>query len=62
MRVFVGDQSEEITKYLNLYEGLEVAASANLRFVLCIVIAGISEGLAGSRVLERARCRFFGIE
>ena len=28
----------------------------------CIVLAGKSEGLAGLRVLERARCRYCGTE
>jgi len=30
--------------------------------LVCVVLAGTSEGLAGPRVLEGARCRCYGTE
>ena len=41
---------------------VEVAASASLQVRVCIVLVGTSEGLAGPRVLEGARCRCCGTE
>ena len=75
MRVIFCDQNVEITKSLSLYLRRRTCGSCCDKFLwelgvevrprqvsvlACIVLAGASEGLAGPRDLEVARCRCCG--
>ena len=61
MRVFVDNQV--ITKCFNLYlEELWRLWPRRAFGFTCVVLAGTSEGLAGPRVLEGARCKCCGTD
>jgi len=54
-------RDHQVFHHCNLEE-LEVVPRRTYGFVLCVVLAGKSEELAGLRVLEGARCRYCGTE
>ena len=50
MRVFVGDQSEEVTKCSTpLFESIVEAQPWQASELACVILAGTSEGTCGSK-------------